>query len=351
MLAVHQVLDIDLGGKMGGKLLKIADWFKKIGAIIVNNKKKSIIIGVIAAVAIVGVVTAGVLLGGGNSENGSRGLKYTKHDGYYSVSIGKCKDEDIIIPAEHRKLPVKVVDDFSNSLTVRSIVIPDSVTEIEARAFEGCKYLESITLSKNLRKIPRNAFTDCEKLKTITLPNGILSIGDMDVDVGFTAMSGAFRNTSINDIILPESLQIIGDGTFSNCKELKSIIIPNNVWYIGTQAFGGCTGLEDITFSENVTYIENDAFQSCTSLKSIIIPKNVTHIGISAFYGCKNLKEVTIPQSVTYLAPTAFEKCSSISMMNIFMSCTHSSMEFLRGLRSRCCSILYFMLDSKQTKY
>ena len=250
---------------------------------------------------------------GNKEEKGSKKLKYTKHSDYYSVSIGKCKDENIIIPAEHKKLPVKVVGDFSNSLTLNSIVIPDSVTVMQSGAFEGCKYLESVTLSKNLKEIPSGAFTDCERLKSIIIPEGILSIGNVNVDLGFSAQSGAFRNTAINDIVLPESLQVIGDGTFSGCQELKTIVIPENVWYIGTQAFDECSGLENVIISENVTYIGNSAFDGCSGLEGVIIPENVTYIGSGAFYGCTNLKEATIPESITYLAPTAFEKCSSLT--------------------------------------
>ena len=55
--------------------------------------------------------------------------------------------------------------------------------------------------------------------------------------------------------IIPEGITEIGD-TFYNCSSLESVIIPESVKKIG-----------------------NEAFEGCTSLKSIIIPESVKKIG------------------------------------------------------------------------
>jgi len=44
-------------------------------------------------------------------------------------------------------------------------------------------------------------------------------------------------------ITIPNSVTIIGDKAFQQCRCLTSIIIPNNVTSIGKGAFDGCSSL------------------------------------------------------------------------------------------------------------
>ena len=257
-------------------------------------------------------------------EKGSKKLQYTKHDGYYSVSLGKCKDEDVVIPAEHKKLPVKVVDSFSNSTKMKSIVIPDSVTEIKANAFEACRELESIELSENITVIPYSAFLNCSSLKSIKIPQGVYSVqnnafygcnsletvtfcngiaGNYLAFIGYQAFAYCtslknvnFIETSKDAIINGQwsKLEKIGECAFIGCSSLESITIPGSVNKIEDYAFSGCSNLKDITLENGVDSIGSKAFSKCTSLTSIYIPNSVTDIGSLIFAGCNNLSELTV---------------------------------------------------------
>jgi hypothetical protein len=65
---------------------------------------------------------------------------------------------------------------------------------------------------------------------------------------------------------------------------LQSILIPSNVEILGSDCFASCGSLSSITFESNshLTRIESSAF-SCSSLQSIVIPRNVQFIDSSAF--------------------------------------------------------------------
>ena len=74
------------------------------------------------------------------------------------------------------------------------------------------------------------------------------------------------------------------------------VIIPNTVNYIGDSAFKDCVGLKKVKIPNSITNIGNNAFYGCNNLEDLIIPDSVIFIGNSAFYGCKSLTSVTIPK-------------------------------------------------------
>ena len=65
-------------------------------------------------------------------------------------------------------------------------------------------------------------------------------------------------------------------------------------------------GLEKITIPEGIETIGNGAFSDCGNLTEIIIPESVMKIGEWAFSGCKNLKSVNIMSEVNELKRGVF---------------------------------------------
>ena len=55
--------------------------------------------------------------------------------------------------------------------------------------------------------------------------------------------------------------------------------------------------LTDIVIPDSVEGIGNNAFKDCSNLKSVVIPDSVTEIGESAFENCSNLESIVIPES------------------------------------------------------
>ncbi len=118
-------------------------------------------------------------------------------------------------------------------------------------------------------------------IKTIVIPEGVTSI----------EANAFFDCTSLTSITIPDGVTSIGDGAFYDCSSLTSITIPDSVTSMGGSAFSGC-GFTSITIPDGVTSIESQAFCRCYSLTRIAIPDSVTHIGDSAFYYCDALTDV-----------------------------------------------------------
>ena len=78
-------------------------------------------------------------------------------------------------------------------------------------------------------------------------------------------------------------------GMFDSCETLETIILPDCLEVIGNFAFCKCRKLDNIIIPNSVNSINDNAFQDCNSLHSIIIPNSVTYICSDTFYDCPNL--------------------------------------------------------------
>ena len=115
----------------------------------------------------------------------------------------------------------------------------------------------------------------------------------IDVDLsGITNTSGVnfYNKSNLVRIVLPENLISLGNSSdynfnsiFGKCSSLESIVIPNSVTSIGRAAFYSCKSLKSIIFPNNVTTIGDDVFMFCSSLRSVTFGTSVSFIGEGMF--------------------------------------------------------------------
>ena len=163
------------------------------------------------------------------------------------------------------------------------------------------------SIREGAKVIEKEAFSECNSLKSVIIPNSVTIIEDW-------AFLGC---CSLRSIDIPDSVTKIGVSAFSGCSSLMSIHMPDSVTSIGYNAFEGCISLKNIHIPDSVTSIGSNAFEECVSLKSIIIPDSVTRIEGWTFYYCKSLKSIIIPDSVTSIGDSAFSDCKSLININI----------------------------------
>lgn len=98
----------------------------------------------------------------------------------------------------------------------------------------------------------------------------------------------------IKEVVVPESVEIIGEGAFRECENLEYVEFPRGLQRIEDKAFYKCKALKDVHFPEELEHIGNDAFYQCNSIKHLIIPAKVEKISWYAFLGCAELETVTL---------------------------------------------------------
>ena len=109
---------------------------------------------------------------------------------------------------------LKVLNYTDVKLSVKKIVIPESVKNIGESAFQDCTSLTSIEIPLSVKNIEVWAFRDCTSLQNIKILNNVKSIRD-----------GAFWNCiSLKSIEIPESVKSIRYGAFRNCTSLEEVI-------------------------------------------------------------------------------------------------------------------------------
>ena len=177
--------------------------------------------------------------------------------------------------------------------TSKSIVFPEEIEGQPVKIiggylldhFEMRPFLESVVIPDTVEIIADMTFSDCVSLVSVDFGNGVLEIG-----------YEAFRG----------------------CKALKKIILPPKLERIGTNAFFGCSSATEIFIPKSVKTWEYDTskgtFSGCTSLKKLTFEEGLEQIGYwSTFMGAEALEQVEIPASVKKIAPLAFNCCPSLT--------------------------------------
>ena len=164
-----------------------------------------------------------------------------------------------------------------------SIVIPENVSEIGAKAFFKRSDLTSVVIPETVLKIGDNAFSQCEGLVNVVFPHGLASIGEW-----------AFSHCAFESLNIQGNELIIGPDAFAYCQRLTTATMDGWIKQIGADAFTGCTELRNVVFSKETVCIANNAFSSCDNLISIVLPKSLRRIGKGVFENCSNLATIEV---------------------------------------------------------
>jgi len=204
---------------------------------------------------------------------------------------------------------------FWGSWKLENVALPENINIIGANAFRSTG-IRSIVIPNKVKSLEARAFASCSNLKEITVPNSVVSIGEE-----------VFAScTNLKSIKLPVLTTEIPPNAFYYCENLRSITIPEYVYEIGNYAFYHCSSLKKLSIPKRVEKIGRNAFSGCTSLEQINIPSNVRSIGTGAFLGCEKLKTISLPEGIETITSCLFSGCSELSEIKIPESVT--SIEF-----------------------
>ncbi len=130
----------------------------------------------------------------------------------------------------------------------------------------------------------------------------------------------AFSHKEMMIAVIPETIEKIGEGAFSNCEGLfwvNGIQKCNNLKIIEKETFYNCNILTKIKLPESIEQIERKAFFKCYPLFDITIPKNVKLIEAGSFSLCANLKNINIPASVKDIDVTFVLNCIKLTNIRV----------------------------------
>lgn len=222
---------------------------------------------------------------------------------------------------------------------LNKVTLNSSITSFGEGAFRSCVQLTSVNLeaAKQLSKLSDLMFLDCEKLTDIIIPINIKEFGisvfsgtnisafkiDADnknlviideaiyssdkkmlhafpskslaktyvvIDGCIGIGGGAFENSSVKKITLPDGIRALDKFAFCNSM-LEEINFPASLVFMGEQALAG-TQFTSITLPENMIDINYALLAMSLKLQSVTIPASIKTIYSCAFKGCTALREV-----------------------------------------------------------
>ncbi len=195
-------------------------------------------------------------------------------------------------------------------------VIPESVTNVERSAFDGCTGL--IRTAENLIRYVDKwmiafVYDEYDQTFDLVLDGGTVGIAEhamsesyvgKRVVTSFTcnpelkyicdyALYGCEKMTSV---VLNDGLLSLGHGAFNSCDSLLEIEIPDSVQSIGAASFMGCDALTYVKLPNGLQEVEYQMFDGCKALETVVIPASVRELGHDVCGNC--------PKAVVYFEGT-----------------------------------------------
>jgi len=239
---------------------------------------------------------------------------------------------------------------FDGCIQLRTLNLPDTLMILSDGAFRGCTALGSVTLPKGVALVARDAFGDCVSLKQANLGSplnvsphafdGCVSLTSITVSDGASAYSsvdGVLLSVDGSQIIrypqgreeeiyeIPSGVTAIEERAFAGSKSLTQIVVPETLAIMGAGAFSGCDALEAFLLPEGAALaaIPESAFSGCSSLTHVKLTPGVTAIASNAFFGCSALEQVEIPAETTQIASSAFGMSDNLLFLGVTGSAAH----------------------------
>ncbi|MCM1160418.1 MAG: leucine-rich repeat domain-containing protein [Roseburia sp.] len=276
--------------------------------------------------------------------------------------------ERVKVPEVIEGLPVTVIGRgaFENHKETEEIILPDTIEEIQEKAFAGCEKLSYFILPKKVTSLGKEAFFMCSGLRGITFLSSEAAYGMEEfstcgqlrfITVGketkgadpkwearekfqieiednqavITDYAGMKEDEPITEkrsVFIPEIMdgypvrqigrdiqeqdEYVQKGVFAGCEEIEEIHFPVSVKKIGVGTFYHCTSLKHLKLPKAIQQLGKDCFRECTGLISVNMQAEEIEIGEKAFYGCRRLEAVAIWAKMVRAASGCFDDCEML---------------------------------------
>ena len=239
-------------------------------------------------------------------------INVTEPNATYTSSSGVLFNNDrtylIAYPSEKRvetyTVPagVTTIGDYAfDSNNFYSLVLPTSVSNIEAGAFRNSALLEVITVTEpnanfsssdgvlfNNDETVLSAYPSAKTDVSYSIPSGVTAIEDF----------AFYRQKALTYLSVSSTVRSIGLSAFSEANDLRSVTLGSDseLESISEAAFADAQLLSTMEIPNAVKMIGSNAFRF-TDLPTIVIPTGLESIGVGAFSSMYYLQSITVDES------------------------------------------------------
>lgn len=228
----------------------------------------------------------------------------------------------LILPEGLKHLGGSVFNAYGHQLNSLSgeLYIPSTVEYIGYGTFQSCNFTGELVLPDRMKYIGQFAFSGCNYMTgEIHLPDGLDVVeasfpggltGDVRIPQGVKTINGLGGSPS--SVYIPEGVEKIGSGVFNMSSLTGDFHLPSTICEIGDGAFSD-SRITHINLPEGLEIIPGYCFTGCQYLQdTITLPSTVTQIKERAFWNCNKLTAVILPEHLEEIQGGAFWECRSL---------------------------------------
>ena len=182
--------------------------------------------------------------------------------------------------------------------------------------FKGKTALRTVVIPDSVESIGNQAFSGCANLSSVQLPE----------NEKFVTLSSRlfYECKKLKRVKIPNSIISIKDNVFNNCESLEDVNLPNKLNSISYQVFMNVP-ITKITIPKSLETASGyynganicGAFYNCSTLKEVNFEERVTKIPSRLFAGCNGIEKIVVPNTVTNVEERAFEDCINLEKIEI----------------------------------
>lgn len=192
---------------------------------------------------------------------------------------------------------------FTGLHSLKSMIIPASITSIGRMAFQNCG-IETLTVLGNLTYISE-PFYNCP-IKTLIFGEGVTTI----------PKTFARGQDELTDLVLPSTLKTIEANAFNGCKALQSVVIPGSLIKIDTNAFLNCTSLTSVLFKSTRGWNVNGTLIDFSNTTNNVVLLTSTYVG-NTIQRDSSYAEYPTVEADTTLDLYSWEELKQIAQLNL----------------------------------
>ena len=221
---------------------------------------------------------------------------------YYGTS------SNVVIPYQINGINVKKIGPIGMKLNNRNF------------NYENC--LSFLELEKNNPNVPT-----------------VISEREYYEEQGILKDNACLSYVELKSVILPNTIEELGDDSFYYTESLTSIKLPESIKKIGNRAFF-CSGLRSLDLSnlKQLTYIGEYAFNNSSITGDVIMPDSLTYLGQYSFGG-NNIINAVIPKNLDVVQARTFFANPNLATLTF------------RGSQTNVSSLYMFHNNAKPTVY
>lgn len=263
---------------------------------------------------------------------------------YYNATGVKASTSAIIsdsgnIDNPHMKVMLgdnvtTVPENFIKNCGITNFIYPEGVANINANSLVNCNSLKTVVIPSTVTAISNYVVSGCQNLSDIYYyainaqmistygyvfdNSGNTSGLEIHVAGGVESIPSKWMyNCGVSSVVFPEGITSMGSNALVGCKQLESVTLPSTLSENSSQIINSCDNLKTLNYNTSHIVGDNSVYNKsivydCKADFTINFGTSVKRLPSYFIYSC-GISSIDLPDNITYVGYNAFSGCSSLS--------------------------------------